>query len=113
MTSDMQFIKHDDPAISRLSADLLSDSHELSKIWKEKQTYVETEEMRLKDIVCDSVLKFKSDKINKMRKEIMVLMEEAVGANDIERVIQLQRRVSNLNTALGEISKKLGNRIVL
>ena len=112
-TDDRQFVKHEDPEISSLSADLLADSHELSRIWKEKQSYVETEEMKLKEIVGDVVLKFKSDKIMIKRKEIMHLLEEAVKANDTEKVLVLQKRYSNLSTALGMISRKLGNRILL
>jgi DNA primase len=113
VTGDKQFVKHEDPEISSLSADLLADSHELSRIWKEKQTYVETEEMKLKEIVGDAVLKFKSDKIIIIRKEIMLLLEEAVKANDSEKVLQLQKKYSNLSIALGAISRKLGNRILL
>jgi DNA primase len=112
-TGDKQFVKHEDPEISSLSADLLADSHELSRIWQEKQSYVETEEMKLKEIVGDVVLKFKSDKIMIKRKEIMHLLEEAVKANDIEKILLLQKRYSNLSTALGMISRKLGNRILL
>jgi DNA primase len=113
ITGDKQFVKHEDPEISSLSADLLADSHELSKIWQDKQTYVETEEMKLKEIVGDAVLKFKSDKIMIKRKEIMVLLEEAVKTNDTERVLQLQKRYANMSVALGLISRKLGNRILL
>jgi hypothetical protein len=113
MPGDKQFVKHEDPEISRLSADLLADSHELSRIWRDKQTYVETEEMKLKDIVGDAVLKFKSDKIMIKRKEIMSLLEEAVKANDTEKVLELQKRYANLSVVLGLISKKLGNRILL
>ena len=113
IAGDKQFVKHEDPEISSLSADLLADSHELSRIWKDKQTYVETEEMKLKEIVGDAVLKFKSDKIIIKRKEIMALLEEAVKANDIEKVLQLQKRYANLSVVLGLISKKLGNRILL
>ncbi len=110
---EKHFIKHEDPDISQLSADLLSDSHELSKIWQDKQTYVETEEMKLREIVPDAVLKFKSDKINERRKEIMILLEEAVKSNDQEKILSLQKRYNNLSIALGLISKKLGNRILL
>ena len=113
ITGDKQFVKHEDPEISSLSADLLADSHELSRIWQEKHTFVETEEMKLKDIVGDIVLKFKSDKILLKRKEIMTLLEEAVKANDTEKVLMLQKRYANLNVVLGLISRKLGNRIVL
>jgi len=113
ITGEKQFVKHEDPEISRLSANLLSEPHQLSKIWKEKQTFVETEEMKLKEIVGDAVLKFKSDKIMIKRKEIMVLLEEAVKANDSEKVLLLQKRYANLSVVLGLISRKLGNRILL
>ena len=110
---DKQFIKHEDPAISRLSADLLSDSHELSRIWRDKQTYVETEEMKLKDLVPDVVLKFKSDKIKVRLKEIMSQLEEAARSGDPERILALQKKDQALKAALRMISEKLGNRIVL
>jgi DNA primase len=113
IAGEKQFVKHQDPEISSLSADLLSDSHELSRIWKDKQTYVETEEMKLKDIVGDVVLKFKSDKIMIIRKDIMTQLEEAVKTNDIEKVLTLQKRYAALNTVLGAISRKLGGRVVL
>jgi len=113
ITGEKQFVKHQDPDISKLSANLLSEPHQLSKIWKEKQTYVETEEMKLREIVSDAVLKFKSDKIKIKRKEIMALLEEAVKANDIDKVVLLQKRYANLSVVLGLISKQLGNRILL
>jgi len=113
ITGDKQFVKHEDPEISSMSADLLADSLELSRIWKDKQTYVETEDMKLKEIVGDAVLKFKSDKIIIKRKEIMTLLEEAVKANDTEQVLLLQKRYANLSVVLGIISRKLGNRILL
>jgi DNA primase len=113
ITGEKQFVKHEDPEISSLSADLLADSHELSTIWKVKQTYVETEEMKLKDIVGDAVLKFKSDKIMIIQKDIMLQLDEAVKADDKEKVMLLQKRYASLSVALREISKKLGNRILL
>jgi DNA primase len=113
ISGDKQFVKHEDPEISSLSADLLADSHELSRIWKDKQTYVETEEMKLKDIVGDAVLKFKSDKIMIIRKEIMDLLGEAVKAGDTEKILLLQKEYAKLNVILGLISRKLGNRILL
>jgi DNA primase len=110
---EKQFIKHENPEISQLSANLLSEHHTLSKIYAQKQTYIETEEMKLKEIVGDAVLKFKSDKIMMKQKEIMDLLKEAVKANDTEKVLLLQKRYANLSVVLGLISKKLGNRILL
>ena len=110
---DKHFVKHEDPDISSMSADLLAESHELSRIWENKQTYVETEEMKLKEIVPDAVLKFKSDKINAARKEIMTRLEEAVKEGDTEKILSLQKRYNTLSTVLGQISRQLGNRILL
>lgn len=110
---DQHFVRHQDPDISSVSADLLSDSHELSNIWRTKQTYVETEAMKLKDIVPDTVLKFKSDKINILRKKILQQIDEASKANDTEKTINLQKKYNTLSKALGKISKSLGDRIVL
>ena len=95
------------------AATLLATSHELSKIWRAKQTYVETEEMKLKEIVPESVLKFKSDKINILRKKILQQIDEASKANDIEKTIALQKKYNTLSKALGKISKSLGDRILL
>ncbi len=110
---DKQFVKHEDPAISKLSADILSDSYQLSKIWKNKQTFVETEDMKLKDIVPDSVLKFKGDKIKVRLKEIMSQLQEAVKDGDAEKILSLQKKDQNLKVALRMISEKLGKRIIL
>jgi len=110
---DKVFIKNEDPSISRLSADILAESYQLSKIWRNKQTYVETEDMKLKDIVPDAVLKFKGDKIKVRLKEIMTQMEEAVRSGDTERVISLQKKDQILKNGLKIISQQLGNRILI
>jgi DNA primase len=110
---DKYFVKHEDPEISRSSADLLSDPHILSRIWKDKHTYVETEDMKIKDIVPDVVLKFKSDKIKNSIKENMALLEEAAKAGDTKRILELQKKDQNLKIALRMISEKLGRRIIL
>jgi DNA primase len=110
---DKHFVRHQDPDISSVSADLLADSHELSAIWKTKQTYIETEAMLLRDIVPDTVLKFKSDKLNVERKKLLRLIEAASKENDNEKIVTLQKKYSAISKALGRISKNLGDRIIL
>jgi DNA primase len=110
---DQHFVRHQDPDISRESATLLADSYELSDIWKNKQTYVETESMKLKEIVPETVLKFKSDKIKILRNKIKQQMDEALKSNDTEKISALQKKDIVLSQALGKISKNLGDRIVL
>lgn len=113
VTGEKQFVKHENPEISSFSAELLAEPHELSKIWKVKQTFVETEADKLREIVGDTVLKFKSDKIKKMRREVMSMLEQAVKENDNEKVLSLQKRYTTLSLALKAISEKLGGRILL
>jgi DNA primase len=110
---DSHFVKHSDPVISRLAADLLSEPHTLSRIFAAKQTYVETEDMKLRDIVPDALLKFKGDKIKIRLKDIMKQLEEAVKYGDRERIHELQTRDQNLKAALRAISEKLGKRIII
>jgi DNA primase len=110
---DQHFIRHSNPDISRTSADLLSDSHELSSIWRNKQTYIETEADVYKEIVADTVLKFKSDKINTIRKKLLQQIDEAAKVNDTEKIVTLQKKYNALNKALIKISRNLGDRIVL
>ena len=111
--NDKQFIKNEDPAISKLSADILSDSYQLSRIWINKQAYVETEDMKLKDIVPDVVLKFKSDKIKIRLKDIMTQLEEAAREDDQEKILMHQKKDQTLKKALRTISDNLGKRIIL
>ncbi|HHU33781.1 MAG TPA: DNA primase [Bacteroidetes bacterium] len=110
---DLFFVKHGDPEISKISADLLSDSEPLSKIWSSKQTYVETEETKLLHIVDDVILKFKADKINSKIKELLEELKAAVAAGDEEKVLFLQRKDHELKQVKKIISKKMGNRILL
>jgi DNA primase len=110
---ELFFVKHADPEISRISADLLSDSEPLSKIWISKQTYVETEETKLLHIVDDVILKFKADKINNKIKEVMEELKAAVAAEDEEKITLLQRKDHELKQVKKIISKKMGDRILL
>ncbi|MCU0409592.1 MAG: hypothetical protein MUD02_11650, partial [Bacteroidales bacterium] len=75
----------------------------------EKQTYVETEEMKLKKIVGDAVLIFKSDKIKKMQKELTEQLKAAAEANDNEQVNALIKKHSRLSAVLIEISRHVGD----
>ncbi|MCK7531771.1 MAG: hypothetical protein MZV63_12480 [Marinilabiliales bacterium] len=67
--------------------------------------------MKLKEIVPDSVLKFKSDKIKVMQKELRRAMTEAAG--DDEKISELQERYKAMTSLQKKISTGLGGRIVL
>jgi DNA primase len=106
------FVKHPDPAVSRLAADLLSEPHTLSKIYSNKQTYVETEDMKLKDIVPDVILVFKSGKIKMRIKEIHAQIKVAQDAGDIDKAMELMKKNQALSAVLKILAQKLGDRII-
>jgi DNA primase len=108
---DNGFVKHPDPAVSRLAADLLSEPYILSKIYSNHKTYVETEEMKLKEVVPDVILVFKGEKIKNRIRKIRAQIKTAQDAGDIDKVMELIRKKMALSTALTMISGKLGKRV--
>jgi DNA primase len=110
--ADKGFVKHPDPAVSRLAADLLSEPHTLSKIYSNKQTYVETEDMKLKDIVPDVILVFKSGKIKMRIQEIQAQIKVAQDAGDIDKAMELMKKNQALSAVLKILAQKLGDRII-
>ncbi len=109
---DQHFVRHSDPDISSVSAGLLAENHVLSKIWKKKQTYVETELDKIKEIVEDAVLKFKRDKISLMREKLLHQLQESLKEGNNELAYNLQKKDAALANAILRISKNLGNRII-
>ncbi len=108
---DRHFVHHPEPAISAIAVDMLTEQYTLSKIWNTRGSYVETEQMKLKDIVPDVVLKFKGDKIKVMQKELRRAMTEAAG--DDEKIASLQERYKVMTSLQKKISTGLGNRIIM
>ncbi len=111
LTNERQFINHQNPQVSSIAVDLLTEKYQLSNIWKEKGTWVETEEMKLKTVVTDTVLKFKSDKIKLMQKELQKAITEAAG--DQDKMDQLMEKYRLMTVLQKQISSRLGDRIVL
>ncbi len=109
--NDKQFINHPNPAISSVTVDLLTERDVLSAIWQRSGTWVEPEQMKLKELVPDTVLKFKSDKIKLMQKELRNAIKEAAG--DIEKIDILASKYKVMTSLQKEISDRLGKRIVL
>ena len=108
--SDQHFVRHANPEISSLSADMLSDPYELSKLWTTGQGYVRPEDEVLRDSVEESVLKFKADKLVQMRNSVMSELREASAKEETEKVMELQKKITSYGKILNIISQKLGNR---
>jgi DNA primase len=108
---DRNFVHHANPAVSAATVDMLTEKDTLSRIWGKHGAFVETEEMKVKEIVPDAVLKFKGDKIKMMQKEIRKAMAEA--GDDDEKISALQEQYKVMTTLQKKISTGLGGRLIL
>jgi len=107
------FINHPDEKIRKLAADLISLSYELSKIWKRHDSYIETEEMKLKEIVPETLIAYKNKRIILALGETKELLKKAQEDNKIEEIEELQQKFILLNSLKKELSRDLGERIIL
>jgi DNA primase len=108
---DTHFVHHANPGISALVVDMLTEKDILSTLWRKYGAYVETEDMKLKEIVPDTVLKFKGDKIKVLQKEIRRAMVEAAG--DDEKISALQEQYKVMTSLQKKISTGLGGRLII
>ncbi|TVR71679.1 MAG: DNA primase [Marinilabiliales bacterium] len=106
--SGKQFSNHPDTTISSTAADLLSTSYDISRIWRRKEANIETEEMKLGQLVPSTILAFKSFLVRKELKDT----EEKLRTAESEESLLLQQRHMILKTASIQLAKQLGNRIV-
>jgi len=109
------FTQHPDQEINAVAADLLSNKYTLSKNLFEKgaRVYIETEEMKLGEIVPAVVIDFKSKKIMTSLRETQMQLFEAQKENNVEKVEELQMRIQNLNVIKKTFAISLGNRTIV
>jgi len=107
------FINHQDKTISDMTAELLSPGPEISNIWSKYESSIETEDMKLKKLIPETLIAFKNKKIqitiNKIQEELKIAQEQ----QKIEEIENLQIRNILLNDLKKQLSKDLGKRIIL
>ncbi|MBN1117080.1 MAG: DNA primase [Bacteroidales bacterium] len=116
MKIDMDFFtRHEDIEISSLSAELLLEDYDgqMSPLWSKNNVRLETEEMKLKEIVPELIISFKNKKVLDMIKETQEEINHAQASNDMESIDLLIQKMQILNELKRNISKKLGDRIIL
>jgi DNA primase len=107
------FINHEDEEIRKLTAHLLAPGYDLSKIWKKHDNYIETEEMKLKEIVPETLYAFKNKKVLEATIKLELNLKEAVKKNDMDEIQAIQERIILLNNLKKELSRNLGDRTII
>lgn len=106
------FRDHTNSKIVQLAADIMSEPHQLSGMWTRKDSYIESEEMKLKELVPKIVNEYKGKKVKLLIEEVGQEMQKAQESGDLERLMELMKQKMVLDQIKNAISKELGNRTV-
>ena len=109
------FIMNENVEVSTLAVDMLTDDYDdkMSKLWSKNDVKLETEEMKLKVIVPELIVSFKNKKVLDLIKEAQDEIKKAQDNNDNESINLLIQKMQILNELKRNISKQLGDRIIL
>jgi len=110
--AESYFVQHHDPEISRLSSDLVADRYVLSKLYTSNPAVV-TDSDRLMESVPRVMFEYKNKIVLLLLKEKMLALKHANEAHDEELERSLMHEVSQLNYVKSQLSKTLGERIIL
>lgn len=109
MPDQKHFVNHEDPHISTLAADLLSSSYTLSKIFKKGGVHIETEDMKLKQMVPETIIAYKRKILEIAQKDVsdkLKIAQEKKIPND--EMIALQKEFMQITSVISAISKERG-----
>ncbi len=106
------FLTHPDPAISRLSTELISDRYQLSKYHYKNQKIV-TDEERLYELVPLLTTNFKYAIVSEELKHMMRALQDPKVVQDEAQCNAIMQRYSELREVQSLMAKRLGDRVVL
>lgn len=110
--AERYFLNHPDPAISKLTVELVSSRYQLSKYHSKNQKIV-TDEERLYELVPTLMINFKYAIVSEELKHMMFALQDPAVANDNEKCNSIMQRYSELREVQSIMAKRLGDRVVL
>ncbi len=109
---ERHFLYHPDAEISQLTADLVTEKYQLSKVHS-KVKKVETDVDRLIDLVPRVIFEFKNSLILDMIRQKLVELKAASEAHDNARSSEIMHEMATLEAVKKQLSKTLGERIII
>lgn len=106
------FIKHADPEISRLSADLCSTKHQLSPIWEKRGAPLLKEEKKIPEILEDLFIKYKLNITSEAKRKLNADLKLAKKENNSELIEEILRKVHKISEVIKILSDMQG-RVIL
>ncbi|MDR0370438.1 MAG: DNA primase [Prevotellaceae bacterium] len=106
------FLHHTNSAVSRLTADLITDKYTLSKIHS-KQKKLTSDIERLVDLVPRVIVEYKNSIIIEQIKQKLLELKKADEVKDGARIDEIMQDIGRLDSIKKLLSKTLGERIIL
>lgn len=110
--AERYFLTHPDPAISKLSVELINERYQLSKYHSKSQKIV-TDEERLYELVPTLMINFKYAIVTEELKHMLYALQDPALAHDNEKCNALMERYNDLRAVQSIMAKRLGDRVVL
>jgi DNA primase len=104
------FIQYPDADISRITADIMSESHkyELRKRYRGPDSFIETEDMHLKTNVPKIILKYKLKRVELIIRDLQLKLLEAQNLKNIDEILSMQNRLQTCISIRVKLSKEIG-----
>lgn len=104
------FINHPEQQITKTATDIIAHSgkYELSKRYRKREVFVETEEMKLKVEAPRIMLKYKFKRVEFMIREIQVKLLKAQANKEAEEIATMQQKLQTFFGIRLALSKELG-----
>jgi DNA primase len=109
---ERHFLYHPSIEISQLTADLITEKYQLSKVHS-KVKKVETDAERLIELIPRIIFEFKNSLILDMIRHKLLELKMAAEAKNNVRVDEIMREMADLETVKKQLSKTLGERIII
>ncbi|MBU0765272.1 MAG: DNA primase [Bacteroidetes bacterium] len=107
------FINHIDDEVRRIAADMLTPKYTLSKIHRKGGALVETEEMKLSEIVPKQIFEYKETLITKRMRETELKMKAAQEESRRDEFEELLQEYIILTQLKIMLAKNLGGRAII
>ena len=111
-TAERFFLTHPDPAISKLSVELISNRYQLSK-YHSKGQQILSDEDRLPELVSTLMVNFKYAIVSEELKHMLSALQDPAIASDNAKCNEIMTRYSELSKIQSIMAKLLGDRVVL